>query len=146
MDDLQLFFISLVISLGIVIIHIIIKKYLVDVKSLKVDYYQKKEYNLILGTFNGFGLTFLGCFGDDGISYRTYYFFTALFLPVIPLGCYRISEGAYFAKNHKYSTQSYKVYCNDRWRIFEIIDLYLKGVLVVGIFVAVGSLIAHFYE
>ncbi len=74
--------------------------------------FQEKEYkklpvskypNLVLFTFNGCGLSFVGRFRKSGFEYDTIRWITFVFIPIVPIDSYRVynlgvSESSLFIK------------------------------------------------
>ena len=114
--------------------------------------YNGKSTDIPLGTGNGIGLHFLGDYRhdyiSDGSTNVSYYFFVFFFLPIIPLGCYRIQEGSTYSPSHHRSTTRYKIYGTEKWKFTEVVTIYLKTwgalIAVLLIFSLIGYLIEEF--
>jgi hypothetical protein len=77
-----------------------------------------------LSDTNGVGTFFIGKFRELNGTYVTYYFFN-IFLPVIPLGCYRVTK----------TDKGYGVTGSEKWNFFEVMYLYISGwcILIIGL-------------
>lgn len=102
-------------------------------KGLEKATYNGKNTDISLGQLNGIGLAFMGDFRSDngahGLTFATYHFFTIFYLPIIPFGCYRVKIGAYDYINHKRSKQHYTIYGTEKWKITEVLRIYMRYVI-----------------
>ena len=78
-----------------------------------------------LHTVNGIGKMFFGKFDRTGIdrkTYRTILFFSFLYFPIYPLGCYRVRFTG------KWSEKSWIIYGEEKRLFVECIMAYLTGI------------------
>ena len=83
-----------------------------------------------LGTWNAIGITCLGkyrVFGNTQVSYV----FLSLFFPIIPIGCYRVTESLSTTPHRdgpawKSSTR-YKIFGSEKWNLLEVLHVYLSS-------------------
>lgn len=68
-------------------------------------------------TINGFGTRFYGSFRQQEGLYVTYEFICILFIPIVPIGCYLVSD---------VEVGSYRLYGHVTRRKYECTDIYLK--------------------
>ena len=83
-----------------------------------------------LGTWNAIGITCLGKYRILGETQVSYVFLSLLF-PIIPIGCYRVTEGLSTTPHRdgpawKSSTQ-YKIYGSEKWNLLEVLHVYLSS-------------------
>lgn len=108
------------------------------------------DNDLALGTGNGIGLTLLGEFRPsfNGIesTHVAYYFFVFLNIPIIPLGCYRVSEVSSTWKNHKRNVTRYNIYGKEKWKIHEVLLLYFQAIAGIALFVGVICLLEWIFS
>lgn len=113
--------------------------------------YNGKNANISMGTINGFGKTLCGNLFDfrshmsSPSDYRfhslvssnvKYLFFTIFFIPVIPLGCYRVDTGVYHQQvSRKRQVTSYRIYGTEKWVFWEVISIYcIPGIVFSAIY------------
>lgn len=77
-----------------------------------------------LGTTNGIGLSLQGSFRGVGMTYVAYQFL-CFFIPLIPVGCYRVSMGG-TTSGYKKTTTSYRIYGSESWSGLEILQVYMS--------------------
>lgn len=85
--------------------------------------------DLPLGSLNGFGITMLGGFDSSTSSdYAVYYvMLTALWLPVIPVGCVIASrEGTHLTAFLPGINKDYRIYGKARWNAWELLSIYAQ--------------------
>lgn len=109
--------------------------------------YNGKNTDLLLGSGNGIGFTLLG----DDFRYHNgscvnYHFFTFLYIPIIPIGCYRVSEGARYSSSHKHETVNYCIYGTERWSFLEVIHCYLQRLSVFMILIGITFVFSLVFE
>lgn len=94
-----------------------------DKQSFIPEYGKRANFNL-LGTFIGLGFSFYGSFRKDGESEVSYIFLCFYWMPIIPIGCRRVSECGTSGIMPVIST-TYKIYSKERWELLEILQIYL---------------------
>lgn len=110
-----------------------------------------KKSDITLGTGNGIGLTLMGEFRSDFMSGSVvkYQFFCIFYVPIIPVGCYRVKQKGFFQKNWKKSTTTWIVYGTEKWRLIEILIIYTLGLAGVGgviCFINLVQTISNFFK
>jgi hypothetical protein len=81
-----------------------------------------------LETNYGIGISLSGDFFDLRCFYGstvTYQCITFFYLPILPIGCYRVNRGKTTSVGPRRSTTSYKVYGSEKWIFLELLFLYL---------------------
>lgn len=109
----------------------------------KWPYTKIEKCDPMLGTVNGIGLSLCGGSGrfDYSISSYAYYHFFCFFIPLIPLGCYRAQE---VSNNGKGS--SYRIFGHEKWRFWEVIQIYLTSIVWIGGVICLLGIIASFFD
>lgn len=114
--------------------------------------YDGKEI-LPLWSGNGIGLTLYGdCMRYDPQTQSEvkYVFLIFFYLPILPLGCYRVQETGYASQSYKRSCTSYKIFGSERWRILEVICIYLRfltGILlVIAVICVISAVVAALFD
>ena len=64
----------------------------------------------------------LRCFHGSIVTYQCITFF---YLPILPIGCYRVYRGKTTSVGPRKSTTSYKIYGSEKWIFLELLFLYL---------------------
>lgn len=105
--------------------------------------YNGKNTDVTLRQVNGTGLGFIGEYRFDNGTHATYHFLTFFNFPIIPFGCYRVKTGQFTRISRKRSTQGYTIYGTERWKLSEVIRIYLGAIVVLAIFFGVISLISY---
>lgn len=105
--------------------------------------YNGKNTDVTLRQVNGTGLGFIGEFRYDLGTYATYHFLTFFFFPIIPFGCYRVKTGKYNRISRKRSTQEFTIYGTERWKLSEVLKIYIRSIAVLAIFIGVILLIEY---
>lgn len=77
-----------------------------------------------LMSFNGIGTRLLGHFRTRGTTYVSYQFLTIVFMPIIPLACYRVEE-VDSTNLVVYSSTQYRFLGHARTRLTELALIYL---------------------
>ena len=155
MSDLTIFFISLA---GVLFIGILFKVSLVLGKrkaNTLSPRYDGKNKNVSLGTGNGCGFAMSGTlffnfrehdlskapfysYGETKVAYR---FFTFLFIPIIPLGCYRIgSYSSMVRHNRKRYSEAYTIYGTEKWLFWEVVSIYCVPCLIISVIQLISSI------
>lgn len=149
---------ELIISLGVILFLVVFMKIAYELRKKKSDKmqprYNGENTNIPMGTVNGIGLVL---YGTDFRSHSAltsnhnfissevkYLFFTILYVPIIPLGCYRVDLTGYKRKNYKRTETSYYVYGTERWAFWEVISIFCIPLLVGSIIWAICILCAMF--
>lgn len=92
-----------------------------------------------LSTLNGIGYSLIGGFRtveDTHVSYV----FLCLFIPLFPVGCYRVKEGNFKSfRDGVYRKTTTDVQCmgSEKWRILEIIQVYLSSYSIMAIIICI---------
>ena len=86
-------------------------------------------------TINGFGTRFYGSFRQQEGLYVTYEFFCILFIPIVPIGCYLVSD---------VEVGSYHLYGHVAQRKYELADIYLKWYGWIGGILSLLFLLIHY--
>lgn len=109
--------------------------------------YNGKNTSPVLGTINGIGIALCGKYRIDPNNYSTvqYQFIVFAMIPLIPLGCYRVSEKGSRSPNFKSKTTYYNIYGTEKWRLSEIWDIYKIGIIGICLFVGIAGLISQIY-
>ncbi len=103
------------------------------------------------GTWNGIGIVLIGFgFRKDYLNdSEVKYAFLSFLIPLIPIGCYRVSKlgsdsfgGGYIQE----TTTTYKIYGTEEWRIHEIIISYITIVCGVVFVILLINLIILLYD
>lgn len=91
--------------------------------------------NLPLGSLWGTGLSLCGDFYRDYGPKISYYCFTILTFPIIPFKCLRVDQGKSHIEHKplRTSVTPYTIYGTDNWSLIEVILLYLRALLTIGI-------------
>jgi len=97
-----------------------------------------------LGTMNGIGTSLYGYFRPDGLSYVTYEFL-CFFIPLIPVGCYRVEQGM-TTQGYKKTSTSYRFYGSEKWRFTEVINIYLTAFGVIAMIIGGLCMIFTVFE
>ena len=102
-------------------------------------------------TWNGIGTILLGPgFRKDSLNdSEVKYAFLSILIPLIPIGCYRVTEistdsfgGGYIQEN----TTKYKIYGSERWRIHEVILIYVSIACGLAFFILFVNLMIILYD
>lgn len=134
---------ELIISLGVILFLVVLMKILYELRCKKgkkiKPRYNGENTDIPMGTINGIGLTLYGMDfrshsdfapGNRFISSEVkYLFFTILYIPLLPLGCYRVNLSG-FQRKYKGSVTSYNVYGTERWVLWELLYIYCVPCLV----------------
>lgn len=112
--------------------YFILKGFLNNFRTIKPYDINEDNNSPSLFTLNGCGTCFRGFFRNQGTVYVTYQFLCLMFIPIIPIGCYLVSDEG---------DDKYKVYGGTKWRFFEIIAIYLQWFGWLGV---IASTIAFF--
>lgn len=130
-----LLWLSLVFSVLLLVFrYCVISKIVQNYELSEEDALAYSDNSVWLFTLNGFGTRFYGSFRHQDRFYVTYRYICLFFIPVIPIGCYLVSDAA---------DDSYNVYGNVGMRKYECADIYLKwygwlGAILSLIFVMVS--------
>ena len=81
------------------------------------EYVNTKHTSVHLNMVNGIGTTLKGHYREAEGTYVAYEFFCLFFLPLIPMGCYRVKDA---------EGDSYLVYGSTEWHLGEVLWEYLK--------------------
>lgn len=95
-----------------------------------------------LGTANGIGLTLGGGWGryDAITDSSVYYLFLTIFVPLIPIACYRASEVEPGSKHRQY-----RIYGHEKWRFGEIVVIYISSLAWAAGSISILCLIISFF-
>lgn len=93
------------------------------------EYVNTNNNDINLNTLNGWGTRLKGHYREAESTYVAYEFFCAFWLPIIPIGCYRVKDDG---------EDSYLVYGSTEWHASEVLMEYIKwwglGIAVIVIF------------
>ncbi|MBQ3710334.1 MAG: hypothetical protein II887_06500 [Bacteroidales bacterium] len=113
-----LLWLSLVISILLLAFrYLVLRKVVKSYELSEDDELFSSNLSPLLFTLNGIGTRFYGSFRQEKDLYVTYEFLCVLFIPVIPIGCYLVSD---------MEDGSYKIYGKLTRRRYECTDIYLK--------------------
>lgn len=128
----------------------VVKKKLIQEKASGEDLrFSYQPTSPLLGTLGSIGFALLGdsrhyyALGgkDTYVAYR----FLCIIVPIIPLGCYRVSEGRPSPLKYGGTSVPYVIYGKDSWRFWEVLSIYISWYSVVAfIFGLLGIGIALF--
>ena len=93
------------------------------------EYVNTKHKSVHLFTLNGIGTTLKGHYRKAEETYVAYEFFCLFFLPVIPIGCYRVKDG---------EDDSYLVFGSTEWHMGEVLLVYLKWWILIIVFLGLS--------
>ena len=99
---------------------------------LNKDFYVRPangESPSLFNIWNSVGVIYLGDYRKVGNTHVSYVFFSIIF-PLIPIGCYRVTEGgttSYRKGATKVRSTSYKIYGSEKWSKLEILHVYLSS-------------------
>jgi hypothetical protein len=110
-----------IISMVLLGMSIVIKSYL-NSRSYNCAYGEPAGINL-LGSINGIGSSFYGSSRGDGETEVRYIFICFIGMPILPIGCRRVSESGSSGMTPVF-TESYKIYGRERWNLLEILQIY----------------------
>ena len=147
-----------IISLGVILFFVVLMKISYELRNKKGDKlkprYNSQSTDVPMGTGNGIGLVLYGndfrhhsaiTQDNNFISSEVkYLFFTIFYVPIIPLGCYRVGWGGFKRYSHKKSVTSYYVYGTERWVFWEVISIFCIPFLVGSTIWALCALCAMF--
>ena len=95
-------------------------------------------------TFNGIGTRILGWFRYHNGTYAGYIFFCVL-VPLIPLSCIRYSQGSIGPTRRsgasRVSVSNYTIYGTEKWKLSEIVMIYLGGICFAVVFLLIIEVI-----
>jgi hypothetical protein len=122
------------ITIPLLILGFYINNYL-EKKPFKARVPDGKGRDISLGTFNAIGTTFCGEYraypmsinGSMEMTYVTYEFFYLL-IPILPIGCYRVSLKGFDYSNYKNKKTTYTVLGSEKWNVLEVIVEYIGGI------------------
>lgn len=89
----------------------------------KTPFVGSDNKNNKMGTYNNFGTLFIGDFRQVASTHVSY-FFVSFFLPIFPIGCYRVTKGATTGTSRRQTTQ-YKIHGSEKWKFLEVLGIYL---------------------
>lgn len=94
-----------------------------------------------LGTIGGIGFHFFqsGRF-DLATGSFAYYSFFCFIIPLFPLGCYRARLASNFGRN-----TSYTVYGYEKWRFWEVFEIYMYSIAGAAFIIGIITLIISFF-
>lgn len=121
--------------------HIIDEKFIES--RLKEPYKRFEKCDPILGTGNGIGLVLMNSHAryDDYTDTTVWYLYISLFIPILPIGCYRAKE-----IGSKGKTTRYKIYGHEKWRFFEILSIYLSAYSFIAGFILILAIICEIFS
>lgn len=86
-----------------------------------------------ISSINGIGRQLIGCYRYSFDSYVSYLFFTVLFIPIFPIGCYRVNKLGTTYPSYKKTVTKYQFLGKTTSKKNEIADCYLSILTIYGI-------------
>lgn len=136
MSTLIVLLIALVVSLVLIYgIHKYLKKKNGDIiKVHETAIYNGKDTNPPLSTWNNVGFKLYGNFRMDTNGSYVKYLFFCIFFPLIPIGCYRATEGITKDLGRvgaaRKRTTDYTIYGTEKWNFLEVLYIYLIDIAI----------------
>ena len=131
-------------------INFVIKPILERITKKNPPLYNGEKPDTDFESWNGIGIILLGEFRKDqqNDSIVKYSFFS-LFVPLIPLQCYRVKEvynesfGGGYIQEHK---SKYKIYGTEKWNFWEVCLTYLNILCGIFFFITFVNVVIHIYD
>lgn len=86
-----------------------------------------------MSTIDGIGRQLIGCYRYSFDSYVSYLFFTFLFIPIFPIGCYRVTKLGTTYPSYKRTITKFQFLGKAISKKNEIADCYLSILSIYGI-------------